>query len=93
MSYNNNFQITHWNVNGPSSKTEQLASFFDESRPSVVTLNEIKLALVSANRLFRFKNYNSIFKCINKRGGRVALLTWYFRFQVKLFQICSFLKI
>jgi exonuclease III len=73
----NELKITHWNCNGIRNKATELGYFLKESKPDIVSLNEIKVNNSTARRILDFEGYFPIFKCrkvSSNHGGGVALL-------------------
>ncbi|RNA21231.1 RNA-directed DNA polymerase from mobile element jockey-like, partial [Brachionus plicatilis] len=67
-------KIVHWNCNSLSNKKELLELLIIKHQPDIVMLNEIKLDKQKANSLLNIRDYLSINKCRNSRGGGVAIL-------------------
>ena len=66
--------IIHWNCNHLPSKVKLLEHFLTKESPDIILLNEIKMDLTQSNFYLDIKNYQSIVKPRDKKGGGVAIL-------------------
>ena len=62
------FKIVHWNCFSLKNKIRDLDLFLKNSKPDIVSLNEIKMSTENANFHLRFEGYATHFKSRKKEA-------------------------